>query len=137
MVRRGHHVSLQLLSLLRVMYISPSQKRRGENCEATNKGTAGSMGVSAGEGLAARAGSASAAGTAEVDEPSVAWIEAAIGASRACADLSSRLGQLWVQIHQSWRSVAQPSRAMLNLKIQDRVKETPQNQSVGRRHAIN
>ncbi len=48
----------------------------------TNKGTAGSMGVSSGGGPAARAGSATAAGTAEVDGPSVACIEAAAGVSR-------------------------------------------------------
>ncbi len=43
----------------------------------TDKGTAGSMGVSAGVGPAAKVGSATAADTAEVDGPSVASIEAA------------------------------------------------------------
>ena len=45
----------------------------------TNKGIAGSMGVSTGVGPAARVGSATAAGTVEVDGPSVASIEAAGG----------------------------------------------------------
>ncbi len=50
----------------------------------TDKGTAGSMGVSASEGPAARVGSATAAGTAEVDGPSVASIEAAaVGSSES------------------------------------------------------
>ncbi|DBA88496.1 TPA: hypothetical protein ACH3X2_14255 [Trebouxia sp. C0005] len=48
----------------------------------TNKGTAGSMGVSAGIGPEARAGSATVAGTAEVDGPSVACIETATGVGR-------------------------------------------------------
>ena len=41
-----------------------------ERLGGTNKGTAGSMGVSAGVGPKARAGSATSAGTAEVDIPS-------------------------------------------------------------------
>ena len=48
----------------------------------TNKGTAGSMGVSSGGGSAARAGSAASVGTAEVDGPSVACIGAVAGFSR-------------------------------------------------------
>ncbi len=47
------------------------------NSGCTDKGTAGSMGVSTGVGSAARVGSATAAGTGEVDGPSVASIEAA------------------------------------------------------------
>ncbi|DBA69658.1 TPA: hypothetical protein ACH3X2_012596 [Trebouxia sp. C0005] len=48
----------------------------------TNKGTAGSMGVSPGVGPEARAGSATVAGTAEVDGPFVACIETGTGAGR-------------------------------------------------------
>ena len=46
-----------------------------------DKGTAGSMGVSAGVGPAARVGSANAASTAEIDGLSVVSIEAAAGGS--------------------------------------------------------
>jgi len=48
----------------------------------TNKGTAGSMGVSSGGGSAARARSAASVGTAEVDGPSVACMGAVAGVSR-------------------------------------------------------
>ena len=47
----------------------------------TDKGTAGSMSVSAGVDPAARVGSATAASTAEVDGPSVASITAAAAGS--------------------------------------------------------
>ena len=53
-----------------------------QGSQGTDKGTAGSMGVSAGVGPAARMGSATAAGTAEVDGPSEASIDAAAGGSR-------------------------------------------------------
>ena len=47
----------------------------------TDRGAAGSMGVSAGVGPAARVGSATAARTSEVDGPFIASIEAAAGGS--------------------------------------------------------
>ena len=65
------------------MSTSSAHKHMAEQTAVSgnNKGTAGSMGVSAGVGPAVRVGSATAAGTAEVDGPSVGSIEAAAGGS--------------------------------------------------------
>ncbi|DBA66563.1 TPA: hypothetical protein ACH3X2_002279 [Trebouxia sp. C0005] len=79
---------------------------RREGPGGSNKGRAGSMGVSEGAGPVAR-GSATSAGTAEFDGPSVASIETATGASRepeltrvknldCCGSRSIRCGAKWL-----------------------------------------